>query len=299
MGYLHVQNLYRPEAQRILEFKWVYALEKVHGTSAHVAWDASKVTSPGTGGLTFFSGGVSHAMFCSLFDRKKLHDAFEATGEQKVTVYGEAYGGTCQKMAHVYGDRLQFIVFDVQIGDSWLPVPEMDKFATSLGFEVVPWEKVETDEDKLAELRDRPSEVSVRRGCGTMGKKTGNLREGIVLRPPFECYMNGGERCIAKHKNEKFSETATPRKIVPADQLTVLADAEAIANEWVTEMRLDHVLDKLPHATELKHTGDVVRAMIEDVYREAKGEITESKAAQGAISKKTSAMFKARVTKTS
>ena len=40
MGYLHVPNLYRPEAQAILEFKRLYALEKIHGTSAHIQWKA-------------------------------------------------------------------------------------------------------------------------------------------------------------------------------------------------------------------------------------------------------------------
>ena len=47
MGYLHIDNLYK--AQDILNFKTCYALEKIHGTSAHLKWD--------NGELTFFSGG--------------------------------------------------------------------------------------------------------------------------------------------------------------------------------------------------------------------------------------------------
>ena len=38
MGYRHIENLYRPRAQTILLFRECYALEKIHGTSAHVAW---------------------------------------------------------------------------------------------------------------------------------------------------------------------------------------------------------------------------------------------------------------------
>lgn len=34
MGYMHIDNLYKDA--RVLSFKHVYALEKIHGTSAHI-----------------------------------------------------------------------------------------------------------------------------------------------------------------------------------------------------------------------------------------------------------------------
>ena len=57
MGYLHIRNLYQD--QDILLFKECYALEKIHGTSAHIAWD---------GELKFFAGGCNHDRFCALFN---------------------------------------------------------------------------------------------------------------------------------------------------------------------------------------------------------------------------------------
>ena len=36
MGYLHIENLYKN--QTVLMFKELYALEKLHGTSAHIRW---------------------------------------------------------------------------------------------------------------------------------------------------------------------------------------------------------------------------------------------------------------------
>src|SRR3990167_11482310 len=46
MSYMHIENLYK--AQDILAFKRCFALEKIHGTSAHVAWrDGSVVLSSG------------------------------------------------------------------------------------------------------------------------------------------------------------------------------------------------------------------------------------------------------------
>lgn len=284
MGYLHISNLYRPEAQRILEFKRVYAMEKVHGTSANVSWDGNVVA--------YHSGGEKYDRFRALFDHGKLVDAFKELGQGKVTVFGEAYGGKQQGMSHTYGNDLRFIVFDIKIGDCWLDVPTMDRVATRMGFEVVPWRLVTCDLETLDGERDMPSEIAVRRSVGTMDGDLRRIREGIVIRPPFEITLNNGERLIAKHKGEKFSETTTPRRVDDPEKLKVLAHATEIANEWVTPMRLEHVLDKLPSCTEMKHVPKVMDAMIEDVYREALGEIVQSEEAASAIRKRTAVLYK-------
>jgi hypothetical protein len=85
--------------------------------------------------------------------------------------------------------------------------------------------------------------------------------------------------------------------VVDPSQLTVLADAAAIAEEWVTVTRLDHVLQKLPQGIGLAQTRDVIAAMVNDVIVEAKGEIVDSKEARAAIGKKAAAMFHTRIKK--
>lgn len=275
MGYLHINNLYK--ARDVLLFKEVYALEKVHGTSAHV-----KLAD---GALTFFPGGESKASFEALFDRVTLLAGMSALGSPEVTVYGEAYGGKCQRMSHTYGDTLRFIVFDIQIGDTWLDVPTMDRVATNLGLEVVPWVRVVSDVEALDFQRDAPSIVAERRGCGV------KPREGVVIRPPLEVSTVDG-RVIAKHKGAAFEERATPPK-ADAGKLEVLAQATAIADEWVTPMRLTHVLDKLPAAVGIDNTKLVIDAMVEDVLREAAGEIVDSKEARAAIGKRAAQLFRA------
>ena len=102
MGYLHIENLYRPTAQSILLFREVYALEKVHGTSAHIGWK----TIDGNPQLTFFAGGESHTNFVALFDAAALTQTFTALGHPDVVVFREAYGGKQQGMRHTYGDKL-------------------------------------------------------------------------------------------------------------------------------------------------------------------------------------------------
>lgn len=277
MGYLSINNLYKD--QTVLSEPECYALEKVHGTSAHVSWNKNV--------LTFFSGGEKHERFVSIFDLHDLVQRFEAFGSDSVTVYGEAYGGKQQAMSHTYGPDLKFIAFDVKLDGEWLDVPKMAEAASCTGFEVVPWERTTTDLATLDAIRDRSSEVAVRRGCGP--DKT---REGIVLRPITEVNDRRGNRVIAKHKGDSFKETKTPRKVVDPSEQVLLKEANAIADEWVTEMRLSHVLGKLPEATNIEHTRLVLDAMLADIHREGKGEIVESKAANGAICRKTALMFK-------
>lgn len=288
MGYLHISNLYKDQA--ILLFRRCYALEKVHGTSAHISW---KDCDP-RGELRFFSGGEKHERFTRLFDEAQLREGFDRLGHAEVIVYGEAYGGAQQGMSETYGKELRFIAFDVKVGSCWLSVPQMTEVATGLGLEVVPWVELPAEIDRLDEERDKPSVVAFRRGCGSDKK-----REGIVLRPLIELIRNNGERVIAKHKRADFEERATPQKVVGPAELVVLRKAEAIANEWVTEERLNHVVAHLTIrgvAPGLEQTGRVIKEMVADVLREAAGEIVDSKEARRAISKRAGQLFRARVT---
>ena len=278
MGYLHIENLYRPSAQTILLFRECWALEKVHGTSAHIAWREGKIH--------YFAGGTSFASFRVLFDEDALTSAFTALGHKDVTLYGEAYGGKMQGMRTTYGDALRFIAFDCKVGDVWVSVPQMDDIATKLGQEVVPYHKVSTDLAALDAERDRPSEVAQRRGIVEP-----KHREGVVLRPLVEMTTNNGERVIVKHKGAAFSERVNMPRVSKVP-LVVLAEAQAIADEWVTEMRLEHVLQKLPGCDSMSATPRVIEAMCEDVFREGSGEVVESNEARSAIGKVTARLFK-------
>lgn len=279
MGYAHIDNLYKD--QRILLFRECWALEKVHGTSAHVSWNDNRVG--------FFSGGESYERFVGLFDQGALLEGFLRLGHQKVTVYGEAYGGRQQGMKDTYGPDLRFIVFDVQVGDTWLSVPDMDEVARGLGFEVVPFIQVIAEVPTLDHVRDMPSAVAALRGMGA-----DKPREGIVLRPLIEMATSDGRRIIAKHKGAAFAERVHVPKVAPG-KLEVISAAEAVAAEWVTEMRLSHVLDKCPGKS-IEDTGKVIAAVVEDVMREAAGEIVDTKDVRRAIGQRAGKMFKARVT---
>lgn len=295
MGYMHIENLYK-STEIIDLFRECYALEKIHGTSAHVKFQAIEGFPEGK--LTIFSGGEKFDNFAALWDHKDLIEKFKEFGThtimEGITFYGEAYGGRQQGMSSTYGPNLKFVVFDVKIGDLWLSVPKAAKVAEDMGFEFVHYVKGPATLEFLNQWRDADSTQAIRNGMGP-GKK----REGIVVRPVEEFRKNNGERLIAKHKRAEFRETTTTRE-VSSEKLAIQTAAKEIAREWVVDMRLQHVLDKLKgqgiDVTSMTSTGLVVAAMKEDVKREAAGEIVWNGDVEKEIGKVTAVMYKQQVT---
>lgn len=291
MGYLHILNLYKD--QTVLEFKEAFAMEKVHGTSSHVGWVGQKVG--------YFAGGESHANFVALFNEDALKSAFQKVfGETHAIIYGEAYGGSQQKMSKTYGDRLRFIAFDVFSSDRFWDLQDAHRLVTEeFKLDFVPFNRVPATVEALDAEKDRASEVAVRNGCQGNTDRFGfcpPIREGIVIRPIHEFTDKWGKRVICKHKRPEFQERQnTPdAKEYDPETAKLMEDAVSIAEEWVVAERLNHVLDRLGNPKELKDTGKVVQAMVEDVFREGEGEINmkdQSRIAK-AIGNKTAKMFK-------
>jgi hypothetical protein len=279
MGYLHISNLYKD--QTILLFKEAWAMEKIHGTSTHIGWNCN------TKIVTFSSGGESHENFIKLFDQEFLKAKFiEVFPDIDVVIFGEAYGGKQQGMSHTYGKDLKFIGFDVKVGDYWLAVPNAEDVCKQFNIEFVHYRKIDVTLPNLMAERDMDSIQAVRNGMGY-----GHKREGVVLRPLVEMRINNGDRVICKYKPDEQMETKTKRE-VSEEQLKVLSDAKAIAEEWCTNLRLEHVLQKFPADVNMESMGDVIKAMVEDVYREGKGEIVENKEVNKAIGQKAVQLFK-------
>lgn len=294
MSYLKIPNLYSD--QSILVFKRCYAMEKIHGTSAHIAWKDNS--------LRFFSGGCKHEDFCKLFDQGKLQELFSSKfSEKPAVIYGEAYGGKLQGMSKTYGQALRFVAFEVKIEDMWLDVPKAEDVCLGLGIDFVSWVEVATDLELLNVERDKDSAQAIKLGMGE-----GHMREGLVLRAPFEVTLNNGQRLIAKHKRSEFSERASVPEADPTKKL-ILENAGQIAFEWVTEERLKHVLDKLAAERNNPSVGQsswvdwdctwriqdmeiVIRAMLNDIIVEGKDEVPDDKAVRKAIGQKTVQIYK-------
>lgn len=264
-------------------FRECYAMEKIHGTSAHIRYFPSIVVNEK---IQFFSGGEKQEHFIKLFDEAQLLAQFRAMAlTETTTIYGEAYGGKCQRMSNTYGKELKFVAFEVQIGRAWLSVPQAEEFVKQFNLDFVAYNKINCDVESIEKEVLLDSVQAIKNGCGA-----GKMREGIVLRPLIELTKNNNERILAKHKRVEFQETKTPRAIKP-EKAELMRDAEKIADEWVTPMRLNHVLDAFPDA-DITKTGEIIKAMTADIERESVGEVVFSPEVKGQIGRHTALLFK-------
>lgn len=234
-------------------------------------------------------------VFMTCFDVEKLKEKFiENFGKDgvgvDVIIYGEAYAGKMQAMQHVYGKTPKFIAFDVKLNNKWLTVPHAESVCKNLGIEFVWYEKIKTDLELIDKYKNMPSVQAVRNGCGEEA-----VGEGIILKTVNLYFDERGERVIAKHKRDEFRETHTKRP-VDKEKFLVLHQAKEIADEWVTEMRLEHILGKMPEY-DIKSMGHVCEQMVEDVQREAAGEIVFTEQAAKMIKQKTAMLFKEKLKK--
>ena len=243
------------------------------------------------GKLNFFSGGAKHENFVGLFDQEKLLTLFESLGCPLIIVYGEAYGGKMQGMSETYGKELKFVAFEVKIGEAWLDVENASDVAFKLRLDFVSYFKGPAT---IEWLNDQKNSCSVQ-AC-KMGVIEEKKREGIVIRPLKEYMDYRGNRIITKHKRDEFRETKTKREINP-EKLKVIEEALEVAEEWVTPMRLNHVLGKMLEKGEMKHVPLVIKAMIEDVKIESVNEVVWSKAVEKAIGKITVKLYKRNISK--
>jgi hypothetical protein len=301
LGYAKIENLYK--AQRILEESHCFALEKLHGTSSHITHTRAvtdytdNVGVKTTGNFHYHGGGISGAQFRALFDTDRLESILSgcsnSNGYNKITIYGESYGGKMQKNQWRYGPVLKFCAFEVNIDDRWLTVPEANSFCLALGLEFVHFVHIETKLSLIDEWRDAPSTQAARNGVYEFeGKPV--PREGVVLRTVDEKLDHRGNRIIAKHKRDEERETKTPRKVVDPSKLEVLKNARAIAEEWVTKTRLvEHIIPKLPtEVVDMSSTRAVISAMIEDIHREGAGEFEPGQTVNAEIGKRTAQLLK-------
>lgn len=183
-----------PEFEYLKDNKWAWT-EKVDGTNIRVMWNGKSVT---------FGGKTDNAqLYVPLFD--KLSSLFDTTpkrklfkdkfGEDEVCLYGEGYGARIQKGGGNYNpDGVDFVLFDVRIGDWWLQRKDVEDIAVTLGIKVVPI----IGEGTLLE--------AVEAVKGNLKSQWGDfMAEGLVCRPSTELKARNGKRIITKIKRRDFS----------------------------------------------------------------------------------------------
>ena len=193
-----MEGVFRNPTIEFLQYcDWVWT-EKVDGTNIRVYWDGHTVT---------FGGRTDNAAIPAelvtrlneLFGGEINAQIFEqAFGDKEVILFGEGYGRKIQKGGGKYiSDGVDFILFDVLIGENYQEREWVEKTAKLFGIKVVPIVGGGSIEDAINYVKKHPDSVIA---------EDQREMEGIVCRPATELRDRCGNRVIIKIKWEDMKE---------------------------------------------------------------------------------------------
>lgn len=178
----------KPEFAYLENAAWVFT-EKVDGTNIRLIWDGQKL---GIGGKTD-NAQIPTFLFSRLLELTS-DKPFPSVLNGPAVLYGEGYGARIQKGGGNYNPNgVDFVMFDVRVGDIWLKREDVKDIGEKLGLNVVPIVG-------SGDLVDLVGKVK-----GGMLSTWGEFSaEGIVARPGLELKDRVGNRIITKLKYKDF-----------------------------------------------------------------------------------------------
>ena len=215
MEYQKINTLFKRDANNIIipsqytvpEFEYLKdnkfeCTEKIDGTNIRI-----ELTSSDTGINMSFKGRTDKAdipqhlllKLNQLFDRSLLMEIFgliDDTPDCNITLYGEGYGVKIQKGGNYIKNDVDFILFDVKVGNWWLDRKSCEQIAEALNIKIVP----------LIGYMTIPEAVEyVKKGFkSTIAENKDYDAEGLVLKTPYGLRFRNGERIILKIKTVDF-----------------------------------------------------------------------------------------------
>ena len=270
----HLENIDRIKAERPEWFDksatWVVT-EKMHGFNARFGSDLDGTPWCGTRNNVVFEGGdfpehdpnwpreAQQGFVGYAADHVKWLKAGE-------TLFGEWAGKGIQKGID-YGEKDFYAFGLMNDAGNLAPWNELCDACEPAGIKRVPvlyFEEGLPSVEQLTEWRDGPSLIAT------------TQREGICLNRNPPVRDGWGNYLIGKFKGAAFSENARAAK--PLADLPDMTNLRNFVADYATGTRLSHVLgDDLlcelqPNPLDARATGDVLRAMYQDVVREAGAE---------------------------
>jgi hypothetical protein len=198
-----------PEFEYLADNLWTWT-EKVDGTNIRVGYNVGEFVKFGgrtdNASIPAFLLERLHGLFLSTEGTSRLKEVF---GDNEAWLYGEGYGARIQKGGGLYKpDGVDFVLFDVRVGNWWLKREDVVDVASKLGIDVVPVIQSGTLASAIEFVRN-----------GFMSPVWPNVRaEGLVVRPTVELFMRNGERIITKIKTKDFADLEKHKQKVLARQ---------------------------------------------------------------------------------
>ena len=248
----------------------VVCTEKIHGTNARVGWINGEERIGGRNQDHTKDEGDSGVMGFVKYIRSLNVDWAGLFGTTNIIFYGEWHGSNIQKGIK-YSDEKEFRVFDVRVNGllrDWNDIVDLVEHSP---FKLVPllYKGVPTLEkfDELVKVQS------------VVGKENGfddseNFHEGIVIKPTKMKRAETGW-VMAKYKHARWTERQSEK--VKKDYKPLPGEVTAFVEEFVTDIRFDHIIDHLRdqgvEINDMKATPHLLKEMNIDVAREGKDEI--------------------------
>lgn len=276
--YPHIENI--EEVPQVFALSEVIVTEKVHGSAMRIGLldgviriggrrlEFNEIRPDTKEGLGFVSWVLDTGL------DKKMSKIFAG---HDVILYGEWHGSGTPKKGWPqiqkgirYIDGSDFRVFDIKFDGGYLPQDRVSEAAASVGLKTMPvLYRGRPDGKVFNSLMDTMSKVGEENGI----VDPENTIEGIVIRPPEFMWDEKGNLIMAKYKVGKWAERASQKKrpTGPPKEEVVIPGAREFAEEFVTETRLEHILDGLREANipaAKSSLGEIMKRMGQDVKRE-------------------------------
>ncbi|MBI4126232.1 MAG: hypothetical protein HY465_01940 [Deltaproteobacteria bacterium] len=284
--YPHIENI--EEVPGLFELPEVIVTEKVHGSSMRVAvldsvlrlggrkLEFTEINPTTREGLCFIQWVLDTGL-----DQKVL----ETFRGHNVIVYGEWHGSGNPKKNWPqiqkgirYINGVDFRIFDVKVDGKYVSFDDIAGWAAKVGLKTMPvLYRGKPDQKIFDSLIDTMSRVGEENGI----VDPENTIEGLVIRPPVLIWDTKRVPIMAKYKVGKWAERASQQrhpKVQPKVKV-IPPGAEAFAKEFVTDTRLDHILDQLRQegiAVGTSAMGEVMKRMGQDIKREGEKTLDEA-----------------------
>lgn len=181
-----------PAVEYLANSPWTFT-EKIDGTNIRVHWDGHKVSFGGRTDKAVIPAPL-YSRLDELFGGSDNEQIFEQLfGEKEATLYGEGYGEKIQAVGGLYRSGVDFILFDVLVGDIYLERDSLHGIANAFGINVVPVILVGTIAEAVAYVKSNP--------ISTIGNAP---MEGLVGKPSYEVRDRLGRRIVIKVKARDF-----------------------------------------------------------------------------------------------
>lgn len=182
-----------PVVEYIKDNEWIFT-EKIDGTNIRVFWDGHKVSFGGRTDNAQIPANLVQVLQ-DKFMGNEAEELFEQKfGEDEVTFYGEGFGEKIQKGGGLYG-AVDFILFDIQVGDIYLQREDIEELAKTFSLRIVPIILEGTIEEAVA---------LVKSGLRSSVAEQEKIAEGLVGTPKVRLLDVRGKRVIVKIKTEDF-----------------------------------------------------------------------------------------------